>query len=158
MPLHIRDLLQPVAGDNPGGTDIRYEPVLDKIRQARIEELDLPAGEYTRERKTADYGLVVKLATEVLTKQSKDLQVAAWLTEALLQRDGVGGFRTGPWFHPRTSSRSPSRRASSCRSANGCSAKPAARRRPGARRGRERSRCGSTSPASSSATAGWWAR
>lgn len=95
MPLQITELLQPIPGDSPGGADIRYEPVFEKIKQARIEELDLPAGEYTRERKTADYALVVKLATEVLTKQSKDLQVTAWLAEALLQREGIGGLRAG---------------------------------------------------------------
>lgn len=95
MPLQISELLQPVSDASPGGADIRYEPIFERIKQARIEELDLPAGDYTRERKTADYALVVKLATEILTQQSKDLQVAAWLTEALLHREGIEGLHAG---------------------------------------------------------------
>jgi len=95
MPLQTSELLQPIPGDNPGGSDIRYEPIFDKIKQARIEEDDLPTGDWTRERKTADFAQVIKLSTEVLTKQSKDLQVAAWLTEALLKREGIGGLKSG---------------------------------------------------------------
>jgi type VI secretion system protein ImpA len=95
MPLQITELLQPIAGAKPGGEDVRYEPVFDRIKQARVEEADLPTGGYDRERRTADWGLVVKLSTEVLTKQSKDLQVAAWLTEGLLKREGFGGLRSG---------------------------------------------------------------
>ncbi|MGD8278520.1 MAG: type VI secretion system protein TssA [Gemmatimonadota bacterium] len=95
MPLDVQELLQPIPGDNPGGSDIRYEPVFDRIKQARVEEDDLPAGDWERERKTADWPLVIKLSTEVLAKQSKDLQVAAWLTEGLLKRDGLAGLRTG---------------------------------------------------------------
>jgi type VI secretion system protein ImpA len=95
MPLQTSELLQPIAGDSPGGADVRYEPIFDQIKRARIEEMDLPTGDWSRERKTADYALVVKLSTDVLRKQSKDLQVAAWLTEALLNREGFGGLRAG---------------------------------------------------------------
>lgn len=95
MPLQTAELLQPVPGDNPGGADVRYEPVYDQIKRARIEEADLPTGDWSRERKTADFALVIKHATDVLTKKSKDLQVAAWLTEALLKREGFTGLRSG---------------------------------------------------------------
>ena len=95
MPLQIAELLQPIPGDNPGGADVRYEPVYDQIKRARIEEADLPTGDWSRERKTADFALVIKHATDVLTKKSKDLQVAAWLTEALLSAEGFGGLNAG---------------------------------------------------------------
>jgi len=95
MPLDVTELLAPIPGDSPGGADIRYEPVFDQIKRARTEEDDLPTGDWSRDRKTADYALVVKLATETLSKKSKDLQVAAWLTEALLQRDGFAGLCAG---------------------------------------------------------------
>lgn len=94
MPLS-ETLLEPIAGDNPGGTSVRYEPVYDQIKQARHEEIDVPQGEWQRPRKVADYALVIKLATEVLAKRSKDLQVAAWLTEALLRRQGYPGLLDG---------------------------------------------------------------
>src|SRR5688572_25202638 len=95
MPLQTTELLQPIAASKPGGDDIRYDPVFDQIKQARIEEDDLPTGDWARVRKTADYAQVVKLATEVLSKRSKDLQIAAWLTEALLKREGFAGLASG---------------------------------------------------------------
>lgn len=95
MPLDITELLQPIPGDAPGGVSLRYEPIYDQIRRARTEEEDLPAGEWQRERKTADYVAVIKLSREALTTRSKDLQIAAWLTEALLKREGFAGLREG---------------------------------------------------------------
>jgi type VI secretion system protein ImpA len=94
MPLRS-DLLDPIPGDNPAGEDLRYEPIYDEIKQARFEEEDLPQGEWNRERKVADYRAVVRLAEEVLAKETKDLQVAAWLTEALLREEGFSGLRDG---------------------------------------------------------------
>ena len=95
MPLQTTELLQPITPAKPGGEDLRYDPIYEQIKQARIEEDDLPTGDWERARKTADYALVVKLATDVLSKRSKDLQVAAWLTEALLKREGFVGLRSG---------------------------------------------------------------
>lgn len=89
------ELLEPIAGANPAGSDVRSEPVFLQIKQARTEEADLPQGEWKRERKTADYVQVVKLATEVLARRSKDLQVAAWLTEAWGRREGIAGLGRG---------------------------------------------------------------
>lgn len=95
MPLDTTELLQPIPGAAPGGVSLRYEPIYDQIRRARTEEDDLPTGDWQRERKTADYGAVIKLSQEVLTRRSKDLQVAAWLTEALLKREGFSGLGEG---------------------------------------------------------------
>jgi len=38
---------------------------------------------------------VIKVAGEALAKKSKDLQLAKWLTEGLLRRDGFAGLRAG---------------------------------------------------------------
>jgi type VI secretion system protein ImpA len=38
---------------------------------------------------------VVKLASQALAKKSKDLQLAAWLAEGLLHREGIAGLRKG---------------------------------------------------------------
>lgn len=88
-------LQEPLEGPEPGGANLRYEPVYDQIKEARTEEDDIPQGDWQHERKTADWPVVVKLCTEILEKRSKDLQVAAWLTEGLLNREGFGGFRDG---------------------------------------------------------------
>jgi type VI secretion system protein ImpA len=94
MPLP-EGLLNPIPGDNPSGKTLRYDPVYDKIREARREEDVLPQGEWSREVKKADYPLVIKLTSEALSTKSKDLQLVAWLTEAILFRDHIAGLREG---------------------------------------------------------------
>ena len=92
MPLP-EGLLNPIPGENPSGKNLRYDPVYDKIREARRAEESLPQGDWAYEIKKADYPLVIKLATEVLSTKTKDLQIAAWLTEAVLARDHIAGLR-----------------------------------------------------------------
>jgi len=94
MPLRT-DLLDPISGDNPAGEDLRYAPIYDEIKQARFEEDDLPQGDWDRDRKLADHAAVIRLAEETLAKETKDVQLAAWLTEALLHEQGFGGLRDG---------------------------------------------------------------
>jgi type VI secretion system protein ImpA len=94
MPLRT-DLLDPIAGDAPAGVDLRYDPIFDKIKEARREEDDLPQGDWVRTRKVAEWPLVEKLTGEAIAKQSKDLQLAAWYMEALLHREGAVGLRGG---------------------------------------------------------------
>jgi type VI secretion system protein ImpA len=97
MPLRD-DLLNPIPGENPSGESLRYSPVFDKIKEARREDDDAPQGEWQFGRKTADYALVIKLAGEALAAKSKDLQVAAWLTEAILRKEGFQGLKAGLEF------------------------------------------------------------
>src|ERR1700686_2881989 len=52
MPLP-EGLLNPIPGDNPSGKTLRYDPVYDKIREARREENVLPQGDWSREVKKA---------------------------------------------------------------------------------------------------------
>jgi type VI secretion system protein ImpA len=94
MPLRD-DLLNPIAGDNPSGASLRYAPVYDKIKEARRQDDDAPQGAWQRERKTADFKQVIKLAGDALATQSKDLQLAAWLTEAALHLEGYAGLQQG---------------------------------------------------------------
>lgn len=92
----LRDeLLVPIPGANPAGAELRYDPVYDKIKEARREDDDAPQGDWQTERKVADWPLVIKLAKEALSKKSKDLQLAVWLTEAMLKREGIAGLRAG---------------------------------------------------------------
>jgi type VI secretion system protein ImpA len=85
------DLLNPVSGDNPSGVNLRYEKVYDQIKEARTEDDEsIPTGAWARTIKRADFNLVIKLAGEALANKSKDLQLAAWLTEAHVRKEGVG--------------------------------------------------------------------
>jgi type VI secretion system protein ImpA len=89
------DLLQPITADRPGGENLRYDPKYEEVKRARIEEADLPTGDWGRERKTANWPLVIQITTELLARRTKDLQLAAWLTEAWLKRDGFAGLGRG---------------------------------------------------------------
>lgn len=94
--MSLRDeLLNPIPGANPGGVDLRYDPIFDKIKEARREDDGAPQGEWATERKTADWSAVVKLSRDALTQKSKDLQIAAWLTEAMVRREGFAGLSAG---------------------------------------------------------------
>ena len=89
------ELLNPIPGASPCGANLRYDPVYEKIKEARREEEDIPQGEWAHTVKKADWPVVVKLCTDALDKKSKDLQIAAWLTEALVRREGFAGLRQG---------------------------------------------------------------
>jgi type VI secretion system protein ImpA len=52
-------------------------------------------GDWQREVKTSDWNAVIKLAGATLTAKSKDLQIAVWLLEGLVQRHGFAGLRDG---------------------------------------------------------------
>ncbi len=88
-------LLTPIPGENPSGQSLRWDPLYGKIKEARREEAALPQGEWSREVKQADPAIVIKLATEALSKKTKDLQLAAWLTEAMLREEGFTGLKEG---------------------------------------------------------------
>jgi type VI secretion system protein ImpA len=89
------NLLNPIPGENPSGEDLRYAPIYDKIKEARREEEESAQGEWVHDVKKADYPQAIKLITEVLATQTKDLQLAAWLTDALLRVEGFPGLKQG---------------------------------------------------------------
>jgi type VI secretion system protein ImpA len=93
--LPTADLLAPIPGDAPAGADLRYAPVYAQITEARREEDDAPQGEWKRARKVAEYEVVAKVAIDALATKSKDLMIAAWLTEALTRREGFAGLTYG---------------------------------------------------------------
>jgi len=94
MPLR-EDILNPIAGENPSGQSLRYAPIYDKIKEARREDDELAQGAWQHERKVADWVQVSKLCQDAIAAESKDLQLAAWLSEAMLKREGVRGFCEG---------------------------------------------------------------
>lgn len=101
MPLP-EGLLNPIPGQNPSGQHLRYDPVYDKIREARRADEEIQVSEEASKRdvwkheiKKADFIQVTKLATEALSKRTKDLQIAAWLTEALVAQERIPGLTQG---------------------------------------------------------------
>lgn len=89
-------LLLPISHDAPSGPSMRYSDIYAGIRHAREEEdASLPMGVWERPLKKAEWKEVERLCLELLTLHSKDLQVAAWLTEAWLHRYQLPGFNAG---------------------------------------------------------------
>lgn len=93
--LDVESLLVAIAGDNPSGRNLFYEPQYDELREARRVEDDTLQGDWKRKAKVADWDRVVALGSDLLTRLTKDLQVTAWMTEALARRRGFPGVRDG---------------------------------------------------------------
>jgi type VI secretion system protein ImpA len=89
----LEAILAPIPGESPTGADLRYEPVYEQIKEARRAEDPLAAAE--GEAKQPDWEAVRQLCVDALSGKSKDLQIAAWLTEALIHRGGFPGFTAG---------------------------------------------------------------
>jgi type VI secretion system protein ImpA len=87
-------VLAKLPGENPSGVDLRYDAVYEEIKEARRAEDPLTTGG-SAEPKRPDWHKVVDLAVEALTTKTKDLQIAVWLTEALVRTEGFDGFLMG---------------------------------------------------------------
>ncbi|MBP1595055.1 MAG: uncharacterized protein H6Q05_432 [Acidobacteria bacterium] len=88
-------LLAPIPGENPSGTNLLYSGLHDQIREARRADDTLAQGDWKRDQKVSEWPLVFNLATNALASQTKDLQLAAWLTEALVNLHGFSGLADG---------------------------------------------------------------
>jgi type VI secretion system protein ImpA len=88
-------LLVPIPGENPAGENLQYSGLHDEIREARRSEDSLAQGDWQREPKTAEWPKVIELATGALAAKSKDLQIGAWLVEAIVNLYGFVGLRDG---------------------------------------------------------------
>jgi type VI secretion system protein ImpA len=98
----LERLLAPIGGDNPAGTDPRadysatsaYNRLRDARSEARAAEraMDAAAEEATV---PPQWRTIRDLADALLSDQAKDLEVAAWYTEALLRSHGFAGLAAG---------------------------------------------------------------
>ena len=93
--INVEAILQPIAGENPAGKDVRDGKEFDVLKEARRQEEQLSQGDWKRDVKVADWPKALQIATKILTEQSKDLQVASWLVEALVKLHGFVGLRDG---------------------------------------------------------------
>ena len=88
-------ILAAIPGDSPAGEDLRYTPVYDDIKEARRED-DLSDPLLSKnEIKRADWKKAISLSVDALKNRTKDLQIAAWLTEALIWTEGFEGLTAG---------------------------------------------------------------
>jgi len=101
--LDFETLLRPLPGDNPAGQDIRSDwsptSVYYKIKDGRstaraIERQQLIDPEGAAEQRP-DWSPVLELGPQILSEMSKDLEITAWLIEALVRKHGFAGLRDG---------------------------------------------------------------
>jgi len=89
-------LLRPVSEASPLGEPLQFSDVLDRIREAqREDDATVNRGVWTFGLKRADWVEVERLCVETLKTKAKDIQVAAMLVEAWVQRYGFAGLREG---------------------------------------------------------------
>ncbi len=92
-------LLEPIPGELPCGSNLEFTPEYETLRLARMGgDSGLPAGLWEREVRKIDWAVQQRHCSSLLAQRSKDLQVAAWLVEALVQRFGLGGLVRGAAF------------------------------------------------------------
>jgi type VI secretion system protein ImpA len=96
MAIDVNELLAPIPGSDPAGSDASFSDLFDRIREARrADDPNLAQGDWQTELKVADWREAQSLAEDVLRRVSKDLQAAVWLGEALIARHGLEGARDG---------------------------------------------------------------
>lgn len=99
----LEALLAPIPGDAPQGTDIREDfsatSPYGRLRDARSEARDAERGQEQGDADARDpaplWRMVRELALKTLTETAKDLEVAAWLTEAYVRSHGLAGLTAG---------------------------------------------------------------
>jgi type VI secretion system protein ImpA len=89
------ELLRPIPGDNPSGVNLYSTSLFDEIREARRQDDTGPWGLWEHEMKVADYDTVIRLTSDALANQTKDLFLACWLAEGWLNKQGFAGLNDG---------------------------------------------------------------
>jgi len=92
----VSRFLSPISEERPTGEWLRFDPLYDEIKLLREkDDPTLPQGVWQRELKKADWPGVARLCENALESRTKDLQIAAWMTEAWMDLHGFRGFERG---------------------------------------------------------------
>jgi type VI secretion system protein ImpA len=101
--LDFNKLLAPLAGDKPTGVDLRadhspqsvYYLIKDARGKARLAERQLLLGEEVAAENQPDWRPVLQHGTQALLTKTHDLEITAYVIEALVRRHGFAGLRDG---------------------------------------------------------------
>jgi type VI secretion system protein ImpA len=88
-------LLRPISGDSPSGVSLRNTPAYDDIPRSLRTQEPGPGGAAQRDARKTDYRALIRITSDLLAKQSKDLDIAVWLTEALVREHRLPGLSEG---------------------------------------------------------------
>src|SRR4029453_5906281 len=94
--IDVDALLKPISDAAPSGPDLRFDAENDRFEHIRANRTALdPALDPGGKGKEPNWPAVARIAEEVLRNESKDLEVIAWLTEALLHLERFEGLQQG---------------------------------------------------------------
>jgi type VI secretion system protein ImpA len=101
--IDLETILAPISVETPAGTDLRtdfsptsvYFRLRDARAEARAAERAADANPETDAGLADGWRLVRSLAVKALSEQTKDLEIAAWLTESLVRSEGLPGLAAG---------------------------------------------------------------
>jgi len=101
--LGLAAMLAPLAGEAPCGVDLRedfapqapYRVLRNARNAARTAERQADANPEADGGVPAEWRGVRQIGVKLLTESSKDIEIAAWLTEALVRLDGLAGLTLG---------------------------------------------------------------
>ena len=96
-------LLEPIPGDAPQGVDIRedfssqspYNRLRDARSDARDAEKMIDNGDPNAGDPAPSWRIVREVGLKTLKETTKDLEVAAWVTEAYVRSHGLAGLYAG---------------------------------------------------------------
>ncbi len=96
-------LLEPIPGDIPQGLDIRedfssqspYNRLRDARSDARDAEKMIDNGDPNAGDPAPMWRTVREIGLKTIRETAKDLEVAAWVTEAYVRSDGLAGLAAG---------------------------------------------------------------
>src|SRR5512135_344351 len=98
--LDFEKLLAPIPGENPAGVDLHADPspvsdyytIKGARTAARAAERQISRGE---DAPDPDWRSVIDRGAKAITERSKDLEITAYVIEALLRQHGYAGLRDG---------------------------------------------------------------
>ena len=103
--LDFAQLLAPISGDNPAGRPLREDfapsSVYYAIKDARAKARETERRVVYEDEEgatavtAADWRPILELAPKAIAEESKDLEITAFLIEALVRQHGYAGLRDG---------------------------------------------------------------
>jgi type VI secretion system protein ImpA len=99
--LQFAKLLAPIPGDKPTGANLRsdgtslFYQTKDARNKARSLERKVIPGEEVKAEDVPDWKPVLQAGVKALSEKTKDLEIAAYLIEALVRLHGFAGLRDG---------------------------------------------------------------
>ena len=101
--LNTESLLRPIREDAPAGDNLRDDPsptspyyqIKDARNAARAVERAAQTSDDPDNAPAGDWEPILELGPKVLEETSKDLEVAAWMVEALVREEGFRGLGEG---------------------------------------------------------------